>query len=132
LGIACACERVWNILHDWDEEKATRILGNVHRAMASGGNVLVVESVIPPGNGPSFGKLLDLAMLVMPGGQERTEEAYPRLYEGAAFRLTRIVPPQAPVGVIEGKKDYPTETDDEDAVDAAPWGRSPVRRGPGR
>jgi hypothetical protein len=93
-----------HIIHDWDDDKATRILQNVHRAMGKEGRLLVVESVIPPGNEPSFGKLLDLAMLVIPGGEERTEQEYRRLYEAAGFRLTRIVPTKAEVSVIEGQK----------------------------
>jgi hypothetical protein len=92
-----------HIIHDWNDEKATTFLRNVHRAMGAGGRVLVVESVIPPGNGASFGKLLDLAMLVLPGGEERTEEEYRKLYETAGFRLTQIVPTTAEVSVIEGK-----------------------------
>jgi len=72
--------------------------------MAADGKLLVVESVIPPGNEPSFGKSLDLAMLVLPGGEERTAEEYRRLYETAGFRLTRIVPTKAGVSVIEGWK----------------------------
>lgn len=94
-----------HIIHDWDDEKATRILGNVHRALAPGGKLLVVESVVPPGNDPSFAKLLDLAMLVLPGGEERTEEEYRQLYEAAGFRLTRIVPTAAGVSIMEGRKD---------------------------
>ena len=66
------------------------------------GRVLVVESVIPPGNEPFFGKLLDMTMLVIPGGQERTEAEYRSLFGKADFRLTRIVPTQADVSVIEG------------------------------
>ena len=66
------------------------------------GRVLVVESVIPPGNEPFFGKLLDMTMLVIPGGQERTEAEYRSLFGNAGFRLTRIVPTQADVSVIEG------------------------------
>lgn len=91
-----------HIIHDWDDEKATAILRNVHRAMGAGRKLLVVESVIPPGNEPSFGKLLDLTMLVIPGGEERTEEEYRRLYGAAGFHLTRIVPTKAEVSVIEG------------------------------
>ncbi len=72
--------------------------------MGAGGELLVVESVIPPGNGASFGKLLDLAMLVIPGGEERTEDEYRKLYEAAGFRLTRIVATKVEVGVIEGEK----------------------------
>jgi hypothetical protein len=93
-----------HIIHDWDDEKATRILQNVHRGMHKDGKLLVVESVIPPGNDPCSAKLLDLAMLVIPGGQERTEAEYRKLYGAAGFRLTRIIPTQAGVSVIEGSK----------------------------
>lgn len=92
-----------HIIHDWDDERATAILRNVHRAMDASGKLLVVENVIPPGNEPSFGKLLDLTMLVIPGGEERTEEEYRRLYGAAGFHLTRIVPTKAEVRVIEGR-----------------------------
>jgi len=93
-----------HIIHDWDDIKAKTILQNVHRAMGKDSRLLVVESVIPPGNAPSFAKLLDLTMLVIPGGQERTEDEYRTLYEGSGFRLTRIVPTTAEVSVIEGQK----------------------------
>jgi len=93
-----------HIIHDWDDARATRILQHVHRAMAADGKLLVVESVIPPGNEPSFGKSLDLAMLVLPGGEERTADEYRRLYETAGFRLTGIVPTTAGVSVIDGRK----------------------------
>ena len=66
--------------------------------------LLVVEHVIPPGNWPSFGKLLDLTMLVIPGGRERTEAEYEELFEAGGFRLTRVVPTTADVSVIEGQK----------------------------
>jgi hypothetical protein len=93
-----------HILHDWDDDRATRILRSVHRALRDGGKLLVVESVIPPGNGWCFGKLLDLAMLAIPGGQERTEEEYRSLFDAAGFCLTRVVPTRAEVSVIEGIK----------------------------
>jgi ubiquinone/menaquinone biosynthesis C-methylase UbiE len=92
-----------HIIHDWDDEKATKILHNVHRAIGKEGRLLVVEGVIPPGNDPSFGKLLDLTMLVIPGGKERTKEEYRKLYEAGGFHLTRIVPTKAEVSVIEGR-----------------------------
>jgi hypothetical protein len=91
-----------HIIHDWEEEKAIRILTNVRQAIARDGRLLVVESVIPPGNEPFFGKLLDLTMLVIPGGQERTEPEYRDLLGKAGFRLVRIVPTAAEVSVIEG------------------------------
>jgi len=93
-----------HIIHDWDDAKAITILRNVHRAIGKDGRLLVVEDVIPPGNEPSFGKLLDLTMLVVPGGKERTEDEYQSLYKAGGFDLTRIVPTKAGVSVIEGKK----------------------------
>jgi hypothetical protein len=92
-----------HIIHDWDDAKAVTILRNVQRAIGKEGRLLVVEGVIPPGNDPSFSKLLDLTMLVVPGGKERTEDEYRALYQAAGFNLTRIVPTRAEVSVIEGK-----------------------------
>jgi len=93
-----------HIIHDWDDVKATAILKNIHEKMEGDAKLLVVETVIPPGNEPSFAKLLDLAMLVIPGGLERTEEEYRQLYDNAGFRLSGVVPTRAEVSVIEGKK----------------------------
>jgi hypothetical protein len=93
-----------HIIHDWDDEKSTTILRNVHKAMSGDARLLLVEGVIPPGNEPSFGKLLDLTMLTIPGGKERTEEEYRTLFRGSGFELTRIIPTAAEVSVIEGRR----------------------------
>ncbi len=92
-----------HILHDWDDDKALAILRSCRAAMGPQAKLLAVESVIPPGNNPFFGKLLDLTMLVLPGGQERTEAEYRRLYTAAGFRLTRVVQTDKEVSVIEGE-----------------------------
>jgi SAM-dependent methyltransferase len=91
-----------HIIHDWEEDKALRILTNVRQVLGDPGRVLVVESVIPPGNEPFFGKLLDVTMLVIPGGQERTAEEYGDLFGKAGLRLVRIVPTTTEVSLIEG------------------------------
>jgi hypothetical protein len=93
-----------HILHDWDDEKAGLILRNIRTSMPEGARLLVVEYVLPPGNQPSFGKLLDLNMLLLPGGVERTVEEFRRLYAGAGFRLTRVVPTGGDLCVVEGEK----------------------------
>jgi hypothetical protein len=93
-----------HIIHDWDDEKATKILRNVHWAIGKEGRLLIVEGVIPFGNESCFGKLLDLTMLTIPGGKERTEEEYRQLFTAGGFTLTRIVPTKAEVSVIEGMK----------------------------
>jgi hypothetical protein len=91
-----------HIIHDWDDEKSLAILRSCQRAMRAGSKLLVVESVIPPGNGPFQGKFLDLTMMLIPGGQERTADEYSRLFDQAGFDLTRIVPTSLEVSVIEG------------------------------
>jgi hypothetical protein len=63
----------------------------------------LIESVIPTGNEPGPGKIMDLEMLVMPGGRERTEAEFRALFAGAGFDLTRIVPTQSPLSVVEAK-----------------------------
>ena len=90
-----------HIIHDWDDAKALTILGNVKRAMKSGGRVILLESVLTPSNQPDFGKLIDLEMLLMPGGRERTADEFRALFDRAGFRVTRMVPTKSPLSVIE-------------------------------
>jgi hypothetical protein len=93
-----------HVIHDWDDEKATKILKSIHRAMGKDGTLLVAEHIIPPGNAPSMARGSDLVMLVVAGGQERTEEEFRVLFERAGFCLTRIVPTKVGICVIEGRK----------------------------
>ncbi|GAC1651075.1 MAG: hypothetical protein NVS9B11_23800 [Candidatus Dormibacteraceae bacterium] len=72
-------------------------------SMKPDGRVLTIETVIPPGNAPSPGKFLDVNMLVMTGGRERTEAEYRALYKAAGFELTRIVPAHPSAAIIEGR-----------------------------
>jgi len=90
-----------HVIHDWTEVQCLTILGNCRKAMKSSARLLIVETVLPAGDTPHPGKLLDIAMLVMPGGQERTEEEYDTLLSQAGFRLTRVVPTQSAVSVVE-------------------------------
>lgn len=93
-----------HIIHDWDDQECRTILQNCHAALPANGRVLLVESVIPPGNDFYFPKFLDLTMMLIPGGQERTEEEYRGMYEAVGLRLSRIVPTKSDVQVIEGIK----------------------------
>lgn len=93
-----------HIIHDWDEDKVLTILRNCHQAMSEDSRLLIVESVIPPGNEPFGGKLLDLVMLLIPGGKERTEDEYRDLLTSAGFELTRVVPTETEISVIEAVK----------------------------
>jgi hypothetical protein len=92
-----------HILHDWDDDRALRILRNCRAAMADDARLAVCEMVVPSGPEPHLSKLLDIEMLVNTGGRERTLEEYERLYSEAGFELTRVVPTHGPVSVIEGR-----------------------------
>ena len=96
-----------HIIHDWDDEKSLTILRHCHAVMSENSRLLVVESVIPPGNDPFPGKFLDLVMLMIPGGKERTAEEYEALFEQAGFELTRIIPTESELSIIEGTKRLP-------------------------
>jgi len=93
-----------NILHDWSDEQCRVILTNCYRAMRTESRLLVVEMVIPPGNEPSVAKLLDLEMLVITGGRERTEPEFKNLFESSGFKFSRIIPTKESVCIIEGIK----------------------------
>ena len=91
-----------HILHDWDDEPAGQILNTCHKAMTPGSKLLVVETIIPPGNEFSIAKLMDLEMFVMGGGRERTESEFRDLFESWGFTLSRIVPTREGIAVLEG------------------------------
>jgi hypothetical protein len=90
-----------NVLHDWSDEQCRIILANCRRAMKRESRLLIVEMIVPPGSGPSLAKLLDLEMLVTTGGRERTEEEFKTLLESAGFELSRIIPTNGDVDVME-------------------------------
>lgn len=90
------------IVHDWSDEQGIRILRNCRQGIRDGGKILLIEWVLKPSNEPDFGKLLDLNMLVVLPGRERTEAEFRDLYDAAGFRLTRIISTTAGVSIIEG------------------------------
>jgi hypothetical protein len=93
-----------HIIHDWDDDRAAKILQNIAAAMLPSAKVLIVESVVPEGNDPHFSKVMDLEMLISPGGMERTGPEYETLLSRAGLRLTRIVPTQTAYSIIEAVK----------------------------
>jgi hypothetical protein len=90
-----------HIIHDWDDEKAGTILRNIRRVLPREGRLLLLESVIAPGNEPDFSKIIDLEMLLVPGGRERSADEFRALFAANGFQLTRIVPTRSPLSVIE-------------------------------
>jgi O-methyltransferase len=93
-----------HIIHDWSEEQCLTILGNCRKAIqASGkqGRLLIIEMMLPSGDTPHMGKMTDIVMLTVPGGEERTEREYEALLSKAGFRLERVIPTNSAVSVVE-------------------------------
>ena len=92
-----------SIIHDWDDDRATRILRTIREAMGGKrAKVILLEGVIEPGNTPDFGKIMDLEMLALPGGRERTADEFRALFARAGFELTSVARTKSPLCVIEG------------------------------
>ena len=94
-----------HIIHDWDDERAAQILRNIrpHLLRKPHGRVILFETVLQPGNEADLGKMIDLEMLMMPGGKERSEDELAALFRSAGFTLTRVLPTKSPLSVIEAK-----------------------------
>jgi hypothetical protein len=90
-----------HIIHDWDDAHAVRILKNIHTAAAPDAHLFLIESAMTTGNEPHFAKIVDLEMLLLPGGCERTELEYRDLLAQAGFKLTRVIKTKSPLDLIE-------------------------------
>ena len=90
-----------HIIHDWSEAECQSILGNCRRAMKPNSRLLIIETVLASGDAPHPGKIRDIIMLTVPGGQERTEPEYRALLDKAGFRLARVVRTASAVSVVE-------------------------------
>jgi hypothetical protein len=97
---------VKTIMHDWDDARCVRLLRNCRARLAEGGRILGVDNVLPPmgDTGASSTKLLDMLMMVLLPGKERTESEWRALYAGAGLRVTAITPinPRSVECLIEG------------------------------
>jgi hypothetical protein len=92
------------VLHDWDDERAVAILRAVRRAAPAHARLLAIERLLPEGDEPALETtMLDIGMLVVAGGRERTAGEYAALYERAGFRLARVVDTSSPFSLVEGE-----------------------------
>ncbi|MCP4545646.1 MAG: methyltransferase [bacterium] len=89
-----------NILHDWGDDDCVRVLRNCGADMMSGGRLLIVEMMLPEGERPSIAHLLDLEMLVMGRGRERTLQEYEELLERSGFVLSEVLPARDEIVVL--------------------------------
>ena len=82
-----------------------RILRNCREAMGgAAARVLVMDAVTPPGDDPHPAKVMDILMMALTEGRERTEEEFRALYRQAGLELTRVVPTPSVLSVVEGKR----------------------------
>ena len=94
-----------NIIHNWGDDESLRILAKIGEAMNPEGRLLIIEMVVPEGDGPSLSKLLDIQMMAtLQGGKERTAMEYKSLLEQSGLSLTRIIHTIAPISLIEARK----------------------------
>jgi len=93
-----------HIIHDWYDEKNEVILRNIRANMPNDGKVLIIDAVVPEGNEPHFSKIIDLEMLMSPGGVERTAKEFEELLSKSGFKLTRIIPTKGPMAIVEAVK----------------------------
>ena len=91
------------IIHDWDDERAIRILRNCRNQMPHNGRVIIVDAVVPEGDEPDFSKFFDVNMLVMTGGKERTATEFDQLLAAAGFRFLRVIPTDLPTSIVEAE-----------------------------
>jgi hypothetical protein len=101
IPTGCDAYLLSHVIHDWGDERCLTILENCRRAMKAEARLLIVEMVLPADDEPHPGKMQDMVMLVLTGGQERTEAEYSSLLSKAGLRLTRVVPTASPVSVVE-------------------------------
>lgn len=94
-----------HIIHDWDDEKSLKILGNVRKALEgrADGRLIIVDCIVEDASGPDMSKWLDLEMMLMPGGRERTRKEWDALMSKAGFEITKTVPIAMGKSVIEAR-----------------------------
>jgi len=90
-----------DLVHDWDDADAARILAAVRRAAPAGARLLIIETLVAEQPGPHFGKTLDIIMLAVTGGKERTRTQYERLLDVAGFGVKRVISTPSQYSIVE-------------------------------
>jgi hypothetical protein len=101
IPMGCRAYLMKNVIHDWDDERALKILINCRRAVPDDGALLLAQWAIPRINSPSAGRFMDIAMLVLTGGRERDFDEHGELLSRSGFKLNRVFPIPGGFSVIE-------------------------------
>jgi hypothetical protein len=97
----CDTYMIMDVIHDWDDERAAAILSAVRNAVSPQTRLLLIEAIIPDAPGPDWAKTLDIVMLVLPGGRQRTRDEHESLLHTAGFRLERVIPTTSDASILE-------------------------------
>jgi C-methyltransferase len=89
------------VIHDWPDAEAATILRAVRRAASPGATVLIIEGIVPDGHADPRVHTLDVLMLTVSGGRERTVSELGELLSSAGFRLSRVFETASPMWIIE-------------------------------
>jgi len=100
---ACDAYTLMEVIHDWSDSDSVRILGAVRRAAAKGAKLLLIEQMLPEAPIPNVCALVDIAMMTIVGGKQRSRAEYEKLYEAAGFQLDAVIAmPSSTASIIEG------------------------------
>jgi hypothetical protein len=91
------------IIHDWHNELAIKILKNCRAQLPLNGKLILIDSVVPENDEPDFSKFIDINMMVMTGGKERTETEFRELLEASGLKFLRVIPTGVPTSIIEAE-----------------------------
>jgi hypothetical protein len=97
----CDAYLVMEVIHDWADEQSIAILRAIRTAAAPGARVLVIEQIIPDSAGPHWSKMLDIHMLALLGGRQRTRQEYETLFANAGLSFVREVDTGADISILE-------------------------------
>lgn len=89
------------VIHDWSDEESVAILSAVRRAAPAHAKLLLIESIVPEGYGPNWPQMLDINMLTLLTGRQRTTAQYAKVFEAAGFRFVKEIPAGANVSILE-------------------------------
>jgi len=85
------CYLIMQVIHDWNDQQAAQILAAIRKAAAAGSRLLLIECIVPEDSKPSWTKMLDITMLTLLEGKERTQKEYSDMLRTAGFRMDRVI-----------------------------------------
>lgn len=97
----CDAYLLMEIIHDWGDEESVAILRAIRQAAPAAAKLLVLESIVPDDPGPDWSKMLDIVMLTLLGGRQRTQQEYEALFARSGFVLQREIDTHAGISILE-------------------------------